>query len=164
MRPAELATDTASTIEVCQHLVSSLEAEGTEIASVVLLQPTSPFRRTSDIEEALMAILSGVGDMAIGVSRIKAGPEWQMSIENGFLSFPFRNDFKRVRSQEQPVYFRPNGSLYVYQRDVLMRAGRYAWGDRVLPVQVPPPYDLDIDHLTDFKIADAIANADFQNW
>ena len=164
MRPAELASDTAGTIEVCQHLIASLEKEGKEISNVVLLQPTSPFRKTESIEEALLALIGGVADMAIGVSRIKAGPEWQMSIEDGFLHFPFRNDFGRIRSQEQPVYFRPNGSLYVYQRDVLMSANKYAWGKRVLPIHTQPPYDLDIDHLTDFHIAEAIANADFQNW
>ncbi len=164
MRPAELATDVAGTIEVCQHLVRTLEAEGMEIDTVVLLQPTSPFRQPQVIEEAVQAVRSGVGDMALGVSRIKAGPEWQLAVENGFLNFPFRNDFKRIRSQEQPVYFRPNGSLYVYQRDVLMASGKYAWGQQVLPIIIEPPYDIDIDHETDFQIAEAIAHAEFQNW
>lgn len=164
MRPAELATDLAGTVEVCQYLVRSLESQGMEIDTVVLLQPTSPFRQTKDIEEAILAVRTGVADMALGVSPVKAGPEWQMAVEDGYLSFPFRNDFNRIRSQEQPVYFRPNGSLYVYQRDVLMGAGKYAWGEKVLPIQISSPYDLDIDYETDFRIAEAIAHADFQNW
>lgn len=164
MRPAELATDVAGTVEVCQYLVRELETQGVEIDTVVLLQPTSPFRKVKDIEEAILAVRTGIADMALGVSRVKAGPEWLMSIENGALTFPFRNDFNRIRTQDQPVYFRPNGSLYVYQRDVLMEAGKYAWGNHVHPVITESPYDIDIDHETDFRIAEAIANADFQNW
>lgn len=164
MRPAELATDQAGTIDVCKHLVGQLEAQGLDIGTVVLLQPTSPFRQAAVIAEAIRAVQADKGDMALAVTQVKAGPDWMLEIQNGHLQFPFRNDFQHIRSQEQPTYYRPNGSLYVFQRDLLMQAERYAWGERVIPVTLKAPYNLDIDYENDFRIAEAIAHAEFQNW
>lgn len=164
MRPAELATDTASTIDVCRHVVATLEEQGEQVSTILLLQPTSPFRRDEDLTQALKSVQEDAGDMALGVSQVKAGPDWFLADQAGYLTFPFRNDFQRIRSQEQPVYYRPNGALYVYQRQVLMQEGPYAWGQRVVPVVMRTPYDLDIDYENDFRTAEAIAHADFQNW
>jgi len=164
MRPAELATDTASTVEVCRHVVRTLEEQGESIATIVLLQPTSPFRKDEDLNKGLQAVKDNQGDMALGITQVKAGPDWYLAETDGHLNFPFRNDFQRIRSQDQPTYYRPNGSFYIYQRQVLMQDGPYAWGERVVPLAMKPPFDLDIDYEHDFRTAEAIAHADFQNW
>ena len=44
LRPAELATDTATSVDVCLHAIDWYEAEKEEADGLMLLQPTSPFR------------------------------------------------------------------------------------------------------------------------
>jgi len=53
-RPEELATDTASTIDVISHTVDWFEKyENYRPAYILLLQPTSPLRTVEDIEGAI---------------------------------------------------------------------------------------------------------------
>lgn len=164
MRQAELATDTAGTIPVCQQVVSNLEAEGYHPDFIVLLQPTSPFRRTENTDACIEKLISTGADMVLSVKRVKAGPEWLMHIEADKLDFVSGNDFTHIRSQEQPAYFRPGGSLYIYTRDTLMNAPRFPWGQHVIPQVLEAPYDLDIDVEIDFRIAEALAHEYLQDW
>ena len=54
MRPAELANDTASVVDVLIHDLNRYEAMAkADIDAVMLLQPTSPYRRASTIREAV---------------------------------------------------------------------------------------------------------------
>lgn len=48
LRPIELATDTATSIEVILHALDWYEREKQEVDGVILLQPTSPFRRRNN--------------------------------------------------------------------------------------------------------------------
>jgi CMP-N,N'-diacetyllegionaminic acid synthase len=49
-RPKELATDTASSIDVIKHVLDNLEKK---YDYIVLLQPTSPLRNEKHIDEAI---------------------------------------------------------------------------------------------------------------
>ena len=53
MRPAELATDAASSMDVILHAISYFEKKGESFDVLVLLQPTSPLRDSGHVEEAL---------------------------------------------------------------------------------------------------------------
>ena len=49
LRPPELATDTASPVDVCLHALEWYEKENGKIDGLMLLQPTSPFRSRDTI-------------------------------------------------------------------------------------------------------------------
>ena len=53
VRPDELATDSASSIEVVQHAVAFMESQGFFYDAVCLLQPTYPFRERGFIDKAI---------------------------------------------------------------------------------------------------------------
>ena len=53
IRPTELAADNSGTYEVLLHALSFYEQQGRTYDTIILLQPTSPFRRDEDISEAL---------------------------------------------------------------------------------------------------------------
>ncbi|HIF59709.1 MAG TPA: acylneuraminate cytidylyltransferase family protein, partial [Rhodospirillales bacterium] len=48
-RPPELATDTASSVDVCLHALAWYEKEIGRIDGLMLLQPTSPFRSRKSV-------------------------------------------------------------------------------------------------------------------
>src|SRR5436189_4720425 len=53
LRPATLSTDTTSSYDVIMHAISHYESNGHTFDQVVLLQPTSPFRRARQVKEAV---------------------------------------------------------------------------------------------------------------
>ena len=163
-RPAELATDTAGTLGVCQQVVKEVEKEGKRVDVIVLLQPTSPFRKQRDIEDALKKLQENEASAVIGVSHAKLGPKWLLQETESGLQFAFANTFDSIRTQDQPALYQPNGYLYIYRRDTLMTAEGYAWGEKALPHLVEAPFDLDIDTENDYLIAKAIANGYPYDW
>ena len=56
-RPSELATDTSLVIDAIRYTVRKVEEEGEDVDIVILLEPTSPFRRTEDIEKCIQVLL-----------------------------------------------------------------------------------------------------------
>jgi CMP-N-acetylneuraminic acid synthetase len=52
-RPAELATDTATTVEAVADALDWLASQGKHYDAVILLQPTSPLRSAQHINEAI---------------------------------------------------------------------------------------------------------------
>ena len=52
-RPAELATDTASSNDVLLHVLNFYEQQGKTFDVIILLQPTSPFREVGFLKEAM---------------------------------------------------------------------------------------------------------------
>ena len=53
VRPAELASDTATTSDVICHAINYYKSLGKEYDNVVLLQPTSPLRKAYQVKEAM---------------------------------------------------------------------------------------------------------------
>ena len=65
MRPSEIANDTASTESVILHAVKELPNEACEI--VVILQPTSPLRLASDIDQAIEKMVASEAEGVVSV-------------------------------------------------------------------------------------------------
>ena len=69
MRPAELAADETPMLPVLQHAVQTLARGGFQADVVVLLQPTSPFRRAEHIDAAVdLLATSGQKLQGVGIS------------------------------------------------------------------------------------------------
>jgi len=75
LRPAELATDTATSLDVVAHAVKALASEGFNFERVALLQPTSPMRLTQRWDEAVAYLDQGAA-AAIGVCPAMTHPYW----------------------------------------------------------------------------------------
>lgn len=155
-RPAALAADDTPSLPV---FVDALLAHQPAADIVLALQPTSPFRTAAQLDEAVQSLVDQSADALIGVSKAKLGPEWQLALVDGLLVMPSAEALARIRTQDQPLRYVPNGHMYAYTRATLLEAERYAFGRRTLPFVVDAPYDLDIDDITDFKLASAIAHA-----
>lgn len=131
---------------------------------VLALQPTSPFRRQEDLSQAIKQMISEHADALMAVSKMKLGPEWALRLVDGALEMPSEEALSRVRTQDQQPRFQPNGNLYAYTRETLMKAERYAFGKKTLPLIIPSPYDIDIDDAVDFKLAEVIAHEFDFHW
>ena len=73
MRPAELASDTARSVEVWRHAWLAAEAaDNRHYELSVLLEPSSPLRRVSDLERTLGRMLESGARAAATLSRVPA--------------------------------------------------------------------------------------------
>jgi len=86
LRPGELATDTAGTYEVLIHAINFYEQKGYFPNVLILLQPTSPFRKAEHIKEALTLYSNDI-EMLVSVKETKVNPYFVIREEgeNGFL-------------------------------------------------------------------------------
>lgn len=154
-RPANLALDHTPSLPVFQDALQRMRQKADLL---VVLQPTTPFRRVEDIDGGIRSEIDLGADAMIAVSKAKMGPEWLMEIHDGYLRMPDANRLTRTRTQDQLSCYQINGALYIFKPETVLAAERYAWGPKTLPLVLEKPWDLDIDDLTDFRIANAIAH------
>jgi N-acylneuraminate cytidylyltransferase len=152
LRPAELATDEAPKLPAVEHLVAHLEHGGMKVDTVVDLQPTSPLRRTQDVEAALA--LLGDADLVVSVTEPSHNPYYTLAEADaqGWLRLSKPADF--ARRQDAPSVWGLNGSIYVWRRAALPKAiAQGFWSVRARPYAMPRRRSVDIDDLEDFELA-----------
>ena len=158
MRPAELASDTASSYSVIIHAINEFKKSGTNFEKVVLLQPTSPFRIIEDIKGALLLWRPDY-DMVVSVNQSKANPYFNLFEKDseGFLKISKGNgDF--TRRQEVPPVWEYNGAVYVMTVKSLLK-GPMSEFRKIVPYEMPASRGIDLDTPQDWEIAEMI----FQN-
>lgn len=120
LRPSELATDYSGTQEVLLHAIDFAESKGNRPETVVLLQPTSPFRNSNHIREALEIYHKDL-DMVVSVKKTASNPYYVLmeEDEHGFISKSKKGNF--VRRQDCPPVFELNGAIYIINISSLKR-------------------------------------------
>lgn len=123
MRPELLATDSAKSIPVMQHALSFMEEhDGVKYDAIMMLQPTTPFRLASDINEAIEKMEATNSDSVISVIDVEGHHPARMKyLENGTLIDPaFCEEVENQPRQElRPMYLR-NGAIYLTKKEVLL--------------------------------------------
>ncbi|MBR4787934.1 MAG: acylneuraminate cytidylyltransferase family protein [Bacteroidales bacterium] len=158
VRPAELATDTASSNDVLVHALNFYESQGRQVDVVILLQPTSPFRKVSFVKEAVELYNEDL-DMVVSVKETSANPYYNCFEEdtNGFLLISKSISHPITRRQDAPKVWEYNGSIYVINPISLKDKGMQHFM-KIRKYPMPELYSVDIDHLFDWKIAELLLN------
>jgi CMP-N,N'-diacetyllegionaminic acid synthase len=113
IRPSILATDTSTTQDVIRHALNFYNQEGRQFKGLVLLQPTSPFRKSSHIIEALQLFSENI-DLIVSVKITSSNPYFVLYEENsdGFLELSKKSNY--TRRQDCPMVYERNGAIYIY--------------------------------------------------
>lgn len=126
LRPADLASDTAAMGDVTEHATSFLEKRGEFFDAVMTLQATSPFRTSEHIDAAIEKFeKSGVVSL-IGIKKSEYPAWWLFKKEEDRIRFAFpypdpEVNVLRVGRQFFPTLYRPNGALYLVQREFMCK-------------------------------------------
>ena len=157
MRPAELASDTATGLDAILHALRTLEANGEHFDYLVNLQPTSPLRSSDDIDRAVALLLGRQADAVISVCPSDHPPEWANTLPaDGSLAKFFRPGIRNIRSQDLPMTYRLNGAIYIYQCARLLCSCSLEMDDNSYAYIMPRERSVDIDTALDFRVAEAI--------
>ncbi len=154
IRPDELASDTAGGQDVLLHAVDYWEKNFYTPDIVILLQPTSPFRKAKHISEAL-GLFNNTLDMVVGVKETKANPYYILREEdkNGFLKPSKPALFKR--RQDCPKVYEINGALYIINSKSLKNQSMQGF-ERIVKYEMDEFSSLDIDNELDWIMAEAL--------
>ena len=162
MRPTELSTDSASSIDVIVHTLSYFIENGTNFDYFVLLQPTSPLRTSSDIINAAQLAFEKDANSVVSVCEMEHSPLWcnvlplDLSLSN-FL----KKEWDKPR-QELPTYYRINGAIYIAKVDYFLRT-RDFYGEKSFAYIMPRERSVDIDELIDLKLAEVLLEGLYEN-
>ena len=156
LRPAELASDSASSVDVSMHALEWYENEKGPVDGLLLLQPTSPFRSRRTVLRGIDLFRQHGCAPVIGVSPAKSHPTWCFQIKEERLR-PFIPDADlHARSQDLVPAYVVNGALYLIAPQEL-RARRSFITDATVPLVVDDLREsIDIDYEWDWKLAEAI--------
>lgn len=160
LRPAELSSDTANSVDVALHAVDWYEAQHGPVDGLALLQPTSPFRSVQTLHGALDLYLSGHREPVVSVTAAPAHPAWCFRIgEEGIEPF-LGWQAAEQRSQDLPPAFVTDGSVYVIAPETL-RAQRSFVGPGTRPFIVTNADEtLDIDTADDWNCAEKLISSE----
>jgi CMP-N,N'-diacetyllegionaminic acid synthase len=156
LRPDILASDTAKSLDVSRHALLTMEkSDNVQYDAIMLLQPTTPFRTTEDINQAIELLLANPdADSVISVVDVQGHHPARMKyLEEGILiDPPFCEAYENQNRQElRPMYIR-NGAIYLTKRDTLLN-NSYK-GNKCLGLAMSNARSSNIDTLFDFKLAE----------
>ena len=168
LRPKSLAGDTASSLGAMKHALEWLEEnQNYNPDALFLLQPTSPFRRSWQIEESIDLYKKSGKETVIGVKEISEGhPLWIVKDQQD-LEWYIPGD-RPSRRQDLPKAYSINGAVYLTKADYYKRAvdpmPGYNQDDAVI-YPMNSVTSVDINEPIDFALAETlVANQDFNTW
>lgn len=158
LRPAELATDTATTVDVVQHALRFQQERGINYHWICLLQPTSPFRNSLDISHAFAMAHEKNASAIVSVSPCEHSPLWANTLPDDMRMDSFLpTELINRRSQDLPTYYRLNGAIYLCRTDAFWTYGSLIPPSGCFALTMPPERSIDIDTQLDFDIAQVLA-------
>lgn len=149
-RPAELATDTASSEVALLHALTEIEQAGCFPELVVFLQCTSPIRTGGDIDGAIAQLMSENADSLLSVSPSHRFLWEQAEGSAKSINYDYR---QRPRRQDMSPQFVENGSLYIFKPWVLKSLGNRLGGKISLFI-MSELASRDIDSVLDFEMVE----------
>lgn len=156
LRPTELSSDVANSIDVCLHAIDWYEKENGKIDGVMLLQPTSPFRSTFNLKRSIELFKTQPQKSVVSFSTAASHPMWCYRINDHSLIPYIEFTAKMARSQDLPAAYVPNGSIYLANTDYLRRWKSFI-GKETNPIIIDEySENIDIDTEDDWKLAEYI--------
>jgi CMP-N-acetylneuraminic acid synthetase len=157
-RPTALAADDTPTLDVVKHALNYFAQKGQNFDAVCLLQPTTPFRRSGLIDEAIGKFISGNFDSLLSVKEVPAefNPHWVFE-ENESGSLRLATGEKEIisRRQELPVAYHRDGAIYITKTEVLQKQNSLYGNSIGFIDSTGDPY-VNIDTQEDWKKAERL--------
>lgn len=155
LRPAELATDSAATVDVVKHAAEWIRgAGGGEGDAILLLQPTSPLRGAEDIRRAVEVFDSSGAPGLVSVTPAHPSPFWAQGLGEGGRLEPLFPGLLRQR-QSLPAAYLPNGAIYLVRFGPFLAEPDF-YPSGTIGYVMPAERSVDIDSAFDLAIADAL--------
>ncbi|MEU8549449.1 acylneuraminate cytidylyltransferase [Streptomyces roseoverticillatus] len=161
-RPATIAGDTATSEAAVLHAMDAYEAmHGTEVGTVLLVQCTSPFLTSGDVDGVAEAVVEGGADSALTVAPFhgfvwREGREGREERQDSAAHGVNHDKSRRPRRQDRPQDLLETGAAYAMRADGF-RAARHRFFGRTELVRTDASRVLEVDDPHDLARARALA-------
>lgn len=155
-RPSELAHDSSLVIDSLRHVIATLKHEGDKSAVFVLLEPTSPLRLPSDVDNVIEKLVMGDFDSVATFRPAELNPHRAWKIIDGQVCTFIDGAVPWLPRQMQPEAWQLNGAVYAFIINKLPSDGVSILFGKMGCVIMPEERSLDIDNSIQFEIASAL--------
>lgn len=155
MRPAGLAEDNSTSLEVVQHALKTLKDTVHEAYDyVMILQPTSPFRSAGDIDACIQKIVDTDADSVMSMVELVDFSLKKLKKIQDDIIVPAIADEGAESSRRQDIekLYKRNCAIYLTKTEYLMNGDLFGAVSR--PYIMPEERSVDINKPADFEIAE----------
>jgi N-acylneuraminate cytidylyltransferase/CMP-N,N'-diacetyllegionaminic acid synthase len=165
-RPAELATDTASSLDVIRHAMAWIETETAErYDAIMLLEPSAPFARSVDFDRAIEMMMEHDASAVIGMRETEVSSRYIAPMEeDGRITqlIDQVESTKYVRRQDMRQEFTANGALYLFKWELFKKHGTmYADRERSYGLVMDRYHSVEIDEMIDLHWAEFLVEHEY---
>ncbi len=153
IRPDELSTDSATSINVIIHSLDYFKAQGTYFDYVILLQPTSPLRSSDDIGKAF-ELISDKTSAVVSVCKSEHPPSWMYTLSNESY---INKNAEEENTNTPATFYRLNGAIYISKTNDLYKNKSFI-GSKTKAFIMPAEKSIDIDTRIDFELCKILLN------
>ena len=158
-RPSHLATDKSSSYEVVMHTIEYMKSMNEEFELVIMLQPSSPLRDTSDIDKSILQFQEQKLDGLLGVCETDHNLMWTNKLDdNGDMSNFIDKKIINKRSQDLEKFYRLNGAIYLHRISRLIEEQNFHFSSNISAFIMPRERSVDIDCKLDLDYANFLIN------
>lgn len=158
VRPDYLAADDTRSMDV---IIYTLENLNSEYDYLLLLQPTSPFRTTEQIDQIIKQGIDTASSVTVSVTESKKHPAFMYTLDREKL-VPVTKKIKQERRQDMPHVYEHNGALYFAKVPHLLKVKTYD-GDNVSAFVMNALSSIDLDEAIDWEFAEYLATRNLFN-
>lgn len=158
LRPAALATDTASTYDAIRHALAHYRDQaGRAFEYTVLLEPTSPLREDDDIDRMLLALDERRDDFdaIVSLGRVTEHPAIMKRLEQDGIA-PFCAELASPsRRQDAAAAYFPYGVAYIAKTDRLLDENTF-YTKRCMGFPIKRYQNYEIDDIYDWLCVEQV--------
>ncbi|MFP9193838.1 cytidylyltransferase domain-containing protein [Natrialbaceae archaeon A-CW1-1] len=156
-RPTHLATDDALVIDTIRHTIAACDLSATA-EYVVMLEPTSPLRTSTDIKRCLDRLsdedeeydsVATFTDAELNPHRV-----WQLTEDDPEPYLPEADPWQP--RQQLPDAYQLTGAVYAFRTDAVTEEGTSLLFGNAGAVLMPQRRAVDIDTELDFQLAEQL--------
>jgi len=155
MRPAEIADDVATTLDVMQHAITWCQQQGWDIDLVCCIYATAPFLLAADIQQGLQLITQEPLHYVFSATTFPFAIQRAITLnEQGNVSM-IASQHLNTRSQDLPETYHDAGQFYWGKTSAFLQ-GKAIFAAHSKVVLLPRKRVQDIDTLEDWEFAEAL--------
>jgi len=162
-RPAELATDTAPSADVIMHAIVWLEeVAGERYDAIMLLEPSSPFARYVDLDNAVGMMIQKDANLVVGVREVEVSSALTGPLDQQGRITQIIDQIERrsaLGRQDAPREYTMNGALYLFRWGFFKKyRALYKDREKSYGYVMDRYYSVEVDNMIDLQWAEFLAS------
>lgn len=152
LRSSQNSNDCASSWDTVMEVIGQYKKMDIHFDTFCLLQPTSPLRTYTDIQNAYRVYENKRAVSVVSVCRCEHSPLWSGTLNDKHELVDFISKEGTVQRQKQKDFYRLNGAIYIMQVDKFM-IEQNLFGEHSYAYIMEKEKSIDIDDEYDFHLA-----------